>query len=258
MKNSILIAICIGFFTSCNVTESIVFNSGMGGKYTSSFDMSPMMKYASENRPPSEEKVAEEQIDTTIIFDDFFKTHADSIATLSQEERTRFEKLRGVVMDIKMDEANGIFDFNVSKAFKTFNELETMNEELDEAMNVVKDIGDKDNQASGQIDELTKIEKVVYTFDKNTFTRAESSSIQKEDTEDEEKDEFTEQFEMQFEEIFSTSYYTLIYEFPRKVKSVSKENAVISEDGKTVTYKVAWNTIQKDDTIMNLNVILED
>ncbi|WP_458627642.1 hypothetical protein [Winogradskyella sp. PC D3.3] len=42
------------------------------------------------------------------------------------------------------------------------------------------------------------------------------------------------------------------------MKSVSNENALISEDGKTVTYKVSWNTLKKDAALMNLDVILED
>jgi hypothetical protein len=73
-----------------------------------------------------------------------------------------------------------------------------------------------------------------------------------------EGDPFKEQFMMQFEEIFSNSFYTLTYTFPKKVKSVSSADAVISEDGKTVTYKVSWNDINADASIMNLDVFLED
>lgn len=271
MKKLFLLFTLVSFLTSCNVTESIVFNKDMSGEYISSFDLSPMMNYANANRPPSQEGSKKEKMDTTIVFNDLFKTHKDSIASLSDEQRARLEKLRGMVVDVHMDEENSVFEFNMVKSFKSFKDLESINDQIDEAMGIVKGIGNKNGQApEGQLDELTKTDKVIYSFEGNTFSRFQPNSVlnedededsdveMDEDSKEEDDNDFAQQFEMQFEEIFSTSFYTLIYKFPRKVKSVSNENAVISEDGKTVTYKVPWNTIQKDDKLMNLNVVLED
>ncbi len=270
MKKIILLIAVVSFITSCNVTESIVFNKKMGGEYITSFDMSPMMNYANANRPDSVEKEKKEKMDTTIVFNDFYKTHKDSIDALSEAERARFDKLRDMVMDVHMDEEEGVFNFNMKKPFKSIDDLQSINDQIDEAMGIVKDMGNKDQQApAGQLDELTKTDKVEYTFKGNTFTRFQPDAVteeleepveddMEEDYNEGGSDDFAKQFEMQFEEIFSQSYYTLIYEFPRKVKSVSKEGAVISEDGMTVTYKVPWNKIQKDESLMNLNVVLED
>ena len=252
------------FVTSCNVTESIIFNEDMSGKYATKMDMAPMMEYASANRPPSLEGPKMEKMDTTIVFNEFYETHKDSIATLSEEKRAHFEKLKGMVLDMNIDEANNVFNFKMGRDFKEFTELGNIFEQMDETMNFVKDIGNKDGQAPGeQLDELTKTDKVEYTFKNNTFSRFDPNSIRSSDLpedemEEEEDDEFSKQFEMQFKEIFSGSYYTLIYKFPRKVKSVSKEGAEISEDGMTVTYKVPWSDIQEDETLMNLDVVLED
>ena len=267
MKKIILFLAFACFLTSCNVTESIVFNSDMSGDYTSAFDMSPMLEYANENRPSSVEKEKKEKMDTTIVFNDLFKTHKDSIASLDANQRDRLEELRGMIMDIQMDEEKGIFKFKMMKPFKAVKDLENVFEQLDDAMGVAKNIGNKEGQApQEQLDELTKTDEVVYTFANNTFSRFQPNSLEpvlEEVEQDEEAiggedDDFAEQFKMQFEEIFSSAYYTMVYTFPRKIKSVSNENAVISEDGKTVTYKVSMSDMDKDKAAMNLDVVLED
>ncbi|WP_400081207.1 hypothetical protein [Winogradskyella sp. R77965] len=264
MKKIILLFAFAFFLVSCNVTESIVFNNDMSGNYTSSFDMSPMLEYASENRPSAAEKPEKEKMDTTIVFSDLFKTHKDSIAALNDDQRARLEKLKGMVMDIHMDEEKNIFNFNMTKPFKSVKDLENVFEQLDEAMGVAKNIGNKDGAATGdQLDELTKTDEVTYTFTNNTFSRFQPSSEDNmDDVEDEDMeesdDDFAKQFEMQFEDIFSAAYYTLVYTFPKKIKSVSHDNADISEDGKTVTYKVSMTDMNKDKNVMNLKVVLED
>ena len=267
MKKIILLLTAICFLTSCNVTESIVFNKDMSGEYKSSFDMSPMLEYANSNRPSSQEGPKKEKMDTTIVFNDLFETHKDSVAALSDEQRARLEKLKGMTMKVRMDEANSIFDFSMIRPFKSIKDLETINEQMDEAMGIAKNIGNKDGQApEGQLDELTKTDEVVYTFANNTFSRFQPASIMEneeatdvdEGAEEDEVDDFGKQLEIQFEDIFSSSYYTLVYTFPRKVKSVSNTDATISEDGKTVFFEVSWNVIQKDNAVLNLNVVLED
>lgn len=266
MKRLFLLFAFACFLTSCNVTETIVFDENMSGNYVTGFDMSPMMEYAAANRPPSQEEPKMEKMDTTIVFNDLYETYKDSIASLSDEQRAELEKLKGMVLDIKMDEEKNIFKFTMSKEFKKFDELKTIYEQTDEAMNYVKNIGNKDGQApKEQMDELTKTEEVSYSFENNTFSRFMPVTLTSDDIEnvvseemEEEDDGMKDMFMMQFEEMLSNAYYTLVYTFPKKVKSVSSADAVISEDGKTVTYKVPWNAINSDASIMNLDVVLED
>ena len=265
MKKLILLCGLACFLASCNVTESIVFNKDMSGEYMTSFDLSPMLNYANENRPNTEEGPKKEKIDTTIVFNELFKNHKDSIAALSEAERTRLEKLKGMVVRVRMDEETNTFDFNMKKSFVEFSELENINEQVDDAMDIAKAIGNKDAKApKEQLNELTTVDKVVYTYKNNTFSRVMPNAVAKQeeeiedDLEEDDDNDFAKQFEMQFEELFSKSNYTLVYKFESMVKSVSNENAVISEDGKTVTYNVPWSTLKKDASSMNLNIVLED
>ena len=255
MKKFILLFAVACFIMSCNVTESIVFNNDMSGKYSSSFDLSPMLQYASSNRPSSVEEEEKEKRDTIIVFNDLFKAYKDSIASLSEEQRARLEKLRGTTMEVHMDEAEDVFTFSMTRPFQDFSELKEMDGQLDATFDVMKEMENKDGKASGaQLDKMTEDEETTYTFKDNTFSRF----VQVEEEEKVEEEAETDDFSKQFEEVFSQSYNTLIYTFPRKVKSVSQKGAVISEDGKTVTYKVPWNEIHKDNTLINLEVILED
>lgn len=255
------------FLTSCNVTESIVFDNDMSGKYVTGFDMSPMMQLASASGESYEEEdKKKEKMDTTIVFNDLWKTHKDSIASLDAEQRAQLEKLKGMTLDIEMDEEKGIFKFDMSKDFKKFDELKTIYEDTDEAMSYVKTIGNKDGQApEEQMDELTKRDDISFSFKNNTFSRFQTTIASDDDLEDidgnEDEEElgndFKDQMMQQFDEMLDNSFFTLTYTFPRKVTSVSNENATISEDGKTVTYKVSWSAISKDGTLMNLDVVLE-
>ncbi|MEZ4793092.1 MAG: hypothetical protein R2783_06420 [Gelidibacter sp.] len=66
------------------------------------------------------------------------------------------------------------------------------------------------------------------------------------------------QMEVQFEEAFANSFYTMQYTFPKRIKSVSNDKAVISKDGKSMTLKIDWDSIHKNDDLVNIKVILED
>lgn len=269
MKKLFILFAFVCFLSSCNVTESIVFDKDMGGKYVTGFDMSPIMQMAAASgQSYSDDKEKKEKMDTTIVFNDLWKTHKDSIAALNAEQRIELEKLKGMVLDIEMDEEKNIFRFNMSKEFKKFDELKTIYDQTDEAMNYVKNMGNKAGQApQEQMDELTKTEEVTFLLKGNTFSRFQPATAKTDDlNENEDKeveiedgeDGFKEQFMVQFDDMLANSYYTLIYTFPKRVKSVSKENAVVSEDGKTVTYKVPWNAINGDASLMNLDIVLED
>lgn len=265
MKKLVYLLTVAYFVLSCNVTESIIFDNNMSGQYNTAFDMATMMEYANENRPPSKEGPKREKIDTTIVFDDLYKTHKDSIAALSDEERAEFDKLKGMTLKMHMDEEKSIFNFEMSKKFKEFKELMTIYDQLDGTMDYAKNLSNKDGQAPHeQMDELTKTEKVIFSFENNTFYRFQPATAKQEEDElegvleDDDGDEMKDMFMMQFEEIFSNSFHTLTYKFLKKIKSVSSENAVISEDGMTVTYKVPWSTINSDASVMNFKVVLEN
>lgn len=266
MKKLFLLSVLVSFFISCNVTETIVFNNDMGGAYKTSYDMSPLMKKAKENQTAAtSENEKKEVVDTLIVFNDMLEIYKDSIATLPKAEQDKLNKLRGMTLRMNMNEAAMQFEFEVGKEFNSFNDLAFINEEVSEALDMAKKETTKNQEGTSQIDGMLKGDPVKYTFENNIFKRFDPS-IKKDLGQSEEEDQDEEasedameaQIEQQFEEIFKESYYTITYVFPRKIKKTSIKNAEISKDRKTLTYKVDWNSINKDNTLLDFQIELEE
>ena len=62
----------------------------------------------------------------------------------------------------------------------------------------------------------------------------------------------------QLEMMFGSSKYKLNYHFPKKIKSVSHEGALFSEDRKSVVIEYGFMEYLKNPEALNLEVILED
>lgn len=263
----IMTLICMSFFTmSCSVTESIVFNEHMGGVFTSTFDMSKILAFDNASDLEIKEDKPSKAIDTTIVFNQFLEQFKDSISTLPLDEQKRLHAMKDIVIDMQMDEDNGVFNFTVNKPFANIDELKSINEQLDGAMNIAQTISEKDTSASptsqDQMDEITKSDPVFYSFSNNTFTRyqpkKEGASEAVEGEDNTETEDMTDMFKDQFSEMFKATFYTMSYTFPKPIKSVSNKDAVLSEDRKTMTLKTDLNAINEHPDLMNLEIVLED
>ncbi|WP_299214203.1 hypothetical protein [uncultured Dokdonia sp.] len=283
-KIVVLFSLVIFFLVSCSVQERIVFNNDMGGRYESSFDLSAMMAMAnSMGAGASNSDKEKTKIDTVVVFANLIKEHKDSIATLPKEEQAKLEMLKDFTMKMKMDGDTGEFKMNMFKDFATFSEIERVSYEIDQVFDQAKNEA-RQGPKLGSADELVSMDKVVYTFENNTFRRTDPKSLSKyikddgilkEETRMDlevlktnlETDEGDSQETVmlkgmmeQFGQEFENSTMKLEYVFPRKVVSVSPEGAVISEDGKTVTFEISWKELLEDNkkVLENFEVVLED
>jgi len=266
---------------SCNVQERIVFNEDMGGRYEMSIDLSKMMStmeaMGAGASNPDKEKT---KTDTVVVFADMIREHKDSIANLPAEEQEKLEMLKDFTMKMKMDEETGEFKIDVSKDFKDFSGLERVAYEMDQVFEEAKNESQQ-GQEAGPGDDLMSLDKVIYTFENNTFRRTDPKSLNehledegilKEETrldlkrdlqvteDDSEENAMLKGMMAEFAGELENSMMKLEYVFPRKVISVSPEGAVISEDGKTVTFEVPWSDILEEKTkvLENFEVVLED
>lgn len=284
-KIGVLCSLFVFLLISCNVQERIVFNEDMGGRYETSFDLTKMMTKMNEMGAgasnPEEEKT---KIDTVMVFADLIKEHKDSIANLSAEDRANLEMLKDFTMKMKMDEDTGELKMNIYKDFKEFSGLERVAYEVDKILDQAKNDSQQGQQAAGPGSEMMSLDKVIYTFENNTFRRTDPKSLSdhledegllKEETridlqelkdnleaneDDSEENAMIKGMMAQFTEEFENSIMRLEYVFPRKVVSVSPEGAVISEDGKTVIFEVPWSDLLEEKTkvLENFEVVLED
>ena len=262
MKRFILALSTLFLLTSCNFTEEITFNDDGSGEFVMSYDMSEVMKVfedmgGGQSKSEEKEKV---KMDSIVYFSDLLETKADSIAQLPKEEQEQLKAMKDVVMKMKMDEAEGIFDFGFGSKFKSLEELPQALEKIDQA----KNMNSKGNPQFSQMDESAvaqasenMFEYVDFSYDGKTFSRFLKKDYKqsKEDIEklDQEISEMGESKEM-----FEKMTYTLVYNFPKPIKSVNNDNAVISKDGKSVTVKMNFIEMIRKPETMALDVVLED
>ena len=248
------------------MSESIVFNDQMGGMFKSTFDMSQILAMANQSNPETETEKPSMAIDTTIVFTQMLEHYKDSISTLPMDEQKKLYAMKGIVIDLQMDESKGLLKFTMNKPFTNFEELKQVNEQLDGAMNIAQNINERNSSESPapqeQINELSKSDPVIYSFSNNTFTRYQPKKEDASETVEgenlSEAGDVTDMIKGQFEDMFKATFYTMTYTFPKRIKSVSNKDAVLSNDGKTMTLKTDLNAINKNPDLMNLKILLED
>ena len=125
MKRIILLLFSLSILTSCNFTEEITFNEDGSGEFILSYDMSQVMKKLNQDMGGEQNKEEKEKVklDSIVYFKDMLVEKADSIATLPIEEQEQLKSLETVVMKMRMDEANGVFDFGFGSSFASLDEL---------------------------------------------------------------------------------------------------------------------------------------
>lgn len=263
MKKIILLFTLVCFLTSCNVTESIVFNENGSGQFLITYEMGDAMKAMTEamggEKPDSEKKKNEKIMDTTMVFADIMETYKDSVAALPKDKRLAMEAVKDMFMNMKMNEEEGIMNMGIGLNFSSIEDLKDINEKIKKAQSLNSQ-GDqvgamKDNSPLGNF-MGSDDNKVSYNFTKIGFTRVTKIDIAEGKAEDAEEELFDETNEsnQEYMDYFENAYYTVKLTFPKAVKSVSVEGAEFSKDRKTVTYKTNWVEYLKNPMLLDVNV----
>ncbi|MEH6535452.1 MAG: hypothetical protein V7719_03595 [Psychroserpens sp.] len=262
MKRYLFVIASLFLLSSCNFTEEITFNEDGSGEFIVSYDMSQVMKTMNEEMGGGETKEGKEKVkvDSVLYFKDLLVDKADSIAKLPQEEQDRIKSLEDIVMKMKMDEDKGVFSIGVGSTFKSLADLPEALEKIDEA----KSFNSKNDQSMAKMgeSEVAKASEnmfkyIDFSYDGKTFSRSLKADYEQ-STDDLESlnKEITQMGEAK--DMFESMSYTLVYNFPKTVKSVTNDNAEISKDGKTVTLTMNFIEMMKSPEMMTLDVILED
>tara|TARA_B100000949_G_scaffold232726_1_gene247586 strand:- start:13674 stop:14411 length:738 start_codon:yes stop_codon:yes gene_type:complete len=236
------IAAIIFLAASCNFTEEIHLEGDGSGKLSINFDGSEMMDMAGDELAKTNEK----PIDSIISFKDFLEEKKDSIAQLPKEEQEKLKKLEPFNMRMVMDPEQKVMKFDLFSEFKNVSEVNDAFGAFQDASS----IGNNSNPQKGQMKPAEQPTEVIYSFNKNKFTRTAKIVDQ---------ELFEQQLDsLQGAEMFlSGSTYTLKYHFPKKIKSTTAEEATFSQDGKTLIYEVNFLDLMKDPSVLDLEVELE-
>lgn len=245
---TLLLALVVLSFSSCTVTESIAFDQNGGGKYLTTFDMSEVMKQMGdafkgdddENEDNQEEKEAGEYMDSTMYFKDLMVEYKDSIATLSPEKQEAFQAVQDMYMRILINEDANELKYGIGLDFSDIGELTNMQEKIRQAQSLNENSDQVDAMKDSPMGKFFGNDKngLAFTYDGNSFARI--TTIMNEEGDSDFSINEDDPSDMEMKEMFAEAYYIVEYSFPKKIKSVNIKDAVISEDGKSVTAKVNW------------------
>lgn len=225
--------------SSCTFSEEITLNEDGSGKYNLNMDMSAMMGMMGSLKDSTDTE-APQKIDTIMNLKDIMEANQESISDLSDSDKATYEALKDMKIHMKMDEEGGIMIMDFLKDFTNVSELNDIQEKVKMAQQLQENKVEE-SQPTNQ--------KVTFTYSKKSFKR--NVEILKLSPEDQAKfDENLEQSMM----FLSSSTYKIKYNFPHKIKSVNLKGAVISEDGKTLTYETVIDSIMKNPKLLDFEV----
>lgn len=248
--NRLFAIFCSLLFTTllgCQFSENIYINDDGTGKMEFSFDGSLLMQMAGEQM----EETQEQAIDSTFSFKELFNSMRDSISTLPEEEQQKLKRLEPFSMHMVMNPETSEMRYDL---FTNFNKVS----ELQDMFKAMKDIGNitGNAQASEANNPLSALggdgsTSLDYNFDGKTFKRI-AKVIDREAYK-----QVTDSLE-QMTMMFASSTYKLNYHFPKRIKSVSNDNAMFSDDRKSFTIEFGFMDYMTDPEALNLEVVLED
>jgi hypothetical protein len=234
--------IIIVFITSCQVTETIRINPDGSGNIE-------LVKLRDENSymQVAGEKYSREEAsqDTTYVFKEYITKYNETFLKYTPVEQQLFQKYANVKAHIKKSSFEKEFRTTITQDFNTVSEIP----DLYKIEAYADDL--ENNYALTAENHYYKID---YNFDGKVFRRLVSITNQTELQKT--KDQFTNSNTLYKAQKLMQSY-VLRYHFPRKIKAVSNEKAVISEDQKSLTVEFQLSDCLQNPEMTNLEVVLE-
>lgn len=234
----------------CQFSEELHLKEDGSGKISFNFDGSEVMQMAGDKMTEGEEKV----IDTLMVFKDFLEEKKDSISKLPIEEQERLKKLENFRMHMFMNAEKKEMTFDLYSEFKNVSDLGNLFNDFKTASALG---GKKAGSSVGKPgDPLSNTDgsdptKVSYSFINNKFKRV---------TEILDKEKLKQGIDSleQMKMFMASSKYKINYHFPKKIKKISNEKALFSQDGKSFTLEVGFLEYLDDPTVLDIEVDLED
>lgn len=278
----ILFALVLLFnLTSCSITEKIIINDNGSGKFAYEIDGSQMMSMMGnafkdlgedekdskkkKNKKNKEEEVvkASKNIDSTFTFKELFASKQDSIAKLSPQEQAKLKKMERFSVRTIMNEDEGKMNYSIFTDFNTISELQDVMSPL-ESMKTISPTGQQAGGMGMAPNALEENASTRYFYDGKTFKKIVSKLEKKK--EESKPDEDAAIAEVEAEAIrlkesmnmfYDQSNYKVVYQFPKAVKKVSLQNALYSEDRKTITIEYTLKDYMENPDKLNLEVTFE-
>ncbi len=232
---------------SCSITEKMIVNDNGTGKFSYEIDGTKMMSMmgsafkeeGKSNKKKNKKEKPSKDIDSTFTFKELFAGKQDSIAKLSPEEQAKIKKMEKFSIHMVMNEEKGILNYTLFTDFNSVAELQDVMSPV-ESMKTLSPSG----QTSGLGMAPNSVQESASTkffYDGKKFSKTLSKLEKKEEIEKQEvskeSEELSEELKLKqsMDMFYAQSSFKVVYQFPKPVKKVSVENALYSQDRKTVT-----------------------
>jgi hypothetical protein len=267
----LLLVLAIIFnFSSCTITEKLIVNENGGGKFAYDIDGSKMMSmmgsaFKGDEKPSKKSKKKKERpskdVDSTFTFKEMFAGKQDSISKLSPEEQAKIKKMERFSVHMVVNEEKGIMNYSMFTDFNSVAELQDMMSPV-ESMKSLTPAGQSGGMGMAP-SALEDNSATQFFYDGKIFKKIVS---EKEKKKEEPAGEISEESAALSEELklkeslnlfFEQSNYKVVYQFPKAVKRVSVENALYSEDRKTITIEYPLKDYMDSPKKLNFEVEFE-
>lgn len=243
MKTNFFILLLILLLTvSCQVTETLHINADGSGKIemVSLRDEQSYMQLVGDNYA-----IEEKFVDSTYNFNDYITNYMENFSRLPIAEKEIYNKFKDVNVHIKKSSYDKEFRNTIWQDFKKVEEIADLQKTENYADNL------KHNYALSAEEHYYAVR---YTFDGTIFKRIVSIT---DTVELKKQQDLISERKTELSNFKITQSYTLNYHFPKKIKSVSNLNAVISEDKTSVKLVFEIANVLQDPESTTLEVVFE-
>jgi hypothetical protein len=262
--------------TSCTITEKMIINDNGSGKFIYDIDGTKMMSMlgsafksddeddTKKNKKETVNRKNKKVVDSTFTFKEMFASKQDSIAKLSPEEQTKIKKMERFSVRTIIDEEKGIMNYSMFTDFNSIAELQDVMSPV-ESMKAISPNGQKsggmgmapdaleDNSSTSFFYDGKMFKKTVAKVEKIKEVTDEPEEGSEEGSEDDLGAKMTESLNM----FYDQSNFKIVYQFPKAVKKVSIENALYSEDRKTITIEYPLKDYMENPDKLSFDIVFE-
>ena len=245
LQRIILIVIIATVLVSCQFSETMVLNEDGSGRMSIAMDMSEMMSMM-----PTDDTL-ELKTDSIISFKTFFDEKRESIAKLPMAEQERLKLLEKYNMRVLIDPAEKHMEYEIFVDFTSVEEANNLMDGLNATESLKPATAGGANNTSSKKKPTPQATAVQYSYKNNVFSR--DGYIKDAEAFAKLNDSIK-----SLESFMEGAMYSVKYTFPKKIKSVSIQDAKISNNGKTVTFQKPFIAYLKNPDELDLEIVLEE
>lgn len=258
--------------TSCIITEKMIINDNGSGKFAYDIDGTKMMSMmGSAFKGGDEEDTKKDKketvnrknkkvVDSTFTFKEMFASKQDSISKLSPEEQAKIKKMERFSVRTIIDEEKGIMNYSMFTDFNSISELQDVMSPV-ESMKSISPTGQKSGGMGMAPDALEDNSSTSFFYDGKTFKKTVAKIEKKkevtEGVEEGSEDDVANKMKESLDMFYGQSNFKVVYQFPKAVKKISIENALYSEDRKTITIEYPLKDYMENPDKLNFEVTFE-